>query len=517
MKARIAQLLASPNDATTNELRTILAATALISLFFSLTQVLADSVINSDGILYVYTASLIQNGEWEAASKAYNWLFYPVVIAGFSTLSGVSLEYSAYILNAFFSTITCLSFVLIIKEFGGKNKAILSFASLIILCYPNFNEYRNMVIRDHGYWGFYLLSCYFFIRAYKHLKLKTVTFLICSLTLATLFRIEGVAFLLILPLILFIRHLSVIKKSSLLIISILAVILVGIFAYNDIHQTINTSGFTKTEQLESAIQTPVTKISTALGITETYINKLSPQGFSNDYAPAILIFIFISILLTEILSSISPLYAIAIFISFVRMRTKLKHLLLKPWCYLISIHIIILCGFLASHYFLAGRYPIALALTLLIPLPFIANWLYQHFKDKKLSANQNKLTKLTIVLFFILSLDGLISTGASKKYLKEAGLWISSLPPDQKLSLYSNNMVVSYYATGQNKNRIKEDSNKTVLNKITRGKLKEFDLLAIQISRKITEEKTTIIESLQTQPLKVFSNKKGDSVLIFRQ
>ena len=282
MKARIANFLNDTDLATKNDLKVILITTSIISLFLSFSQVLVDPVINSDGILYVQAGSFIQNNEWALASKLYNWLFYPYILANISTLFSISLEHSAYVVNAFFSAITCVSFVLIVKEFGGKNKAILCFSSVIILCFPNLNEYRNMVIRDHGYWAFYLLGCYFFIRAYKKPSVKTVTFLISSLTLASLFRVEGGFFLLTLPLLLLFRHLSTLKKSSLLVILIIAVTLVGIFTYSDTYQTINVSGFTKTKQLERAILAPVTKISSALNITETYINKLSPQGFSND-------------------------------------------------------------------------------------------------------------------------------------------------------------------------------------------------------------------------------------------
>ena len=517
MKARIANFLNDTDLATKNDLKVILITTAIISLFLSFSQVLVDPVINSDGILYVQAGSFIQNNEWALASKLYNWLFYPYILANISTLFSISLEHSAYVVNAFFSAITCVSFVLIVKEFGGKNKAILCFSSVIILCFPNLNEYRNMVIRDHGYWAFYLLGCYFFIRAYKKPSVKTLTFLISSLTLASLFRVEGGFFLLTLPLLLLFRHLSTLKKSSLLVILIIAVTLVGIFTYSDTYQTINVSGFTKTKQLERAILAPVTKISSALNITETYINKLSPQGFSNDYSATVLSFIFILILFTEIFSATSPLYAITLSFALFKSKGVLKHPLIRPWIYLVSINIIILCGFLVSRYFIAGRYPIALALTLIIPLPFLAQWVYQKYQHKNISSKENKLSKVTATLFIILSIDGLVSTGASKEYLKDAGQWVASSTKEQKGTIFTNNQFVSFYAGNQKGKRIKEPNFDTLLHKIKKGKLKEFDILAIQINRKNLDEKPILLDTLLMKPIKIFENNKGDSVLVFKQ
>lgn len=505
----------SDKPANPREIKHICIVTAVISFILSGSQVLLDPVINSDGILYISTAYHLQNDDWQTASQQYNWLFFPLIIAQLSGLTGLSLEYSAYILNAFFTAITCTSFVLIIKEFGGKDKTTLWFASLIILCFPNLNEYRNLIIRDHGYWAFYLLSCYFFIKACQQTSIKSILLLLTSSSMATLFRVEGLLFTLLLPVFTVIVHSSSLNNKTKLTVQALAALLVITLVYIASGDQ-QVKGFTKTSQLEHALEKPFEKIEQSIEITKSYIEDLSPQGFSNKYAPTILACTFILILITEVTSAISPFYALMLLMGFLKQNDFQKHPFFIPWIYLILINVIILCGFLASRFFLAGRYPIPLALTLLTPLPFIAKCLYQKYKDKGFTSKQNKIIKLALSFFILLSIDGVVSTGASKTYLKEAGLWISSLQTDQELSLYSNNTFVSYYATGQNKNRVKEDSNKTVLNKISRGKLKEFDLLAIQISRKNTDEKATFIESLKTQPLKTFNNKKGDSVLIFR-
>jgi hypothetical protein len=497
------------------DLKKILIFTAAISLIFSLSQVLFDPVINSDGILYISTAYHLQNGDWQTAYQQYDWLFFPLIVAQLSSLTSLSLEYSAYILNALFTAITCTSFVLIIKEFGGKDRATLWFASLIILCFPNLNEYRNMVIRDHGYWAFYLLSCYFFIKAYQHVSVKTMAPLLISSALATLFRIEGLLFVLLLPALAIIHHQPTSKSKKTLVLQALTILLLVGLTYSFIHNK-SLIGFSKLAQIEHAIGNPFAKFDTPIQLTKFYLEKLSPGNFSNDYAPTIIGFIFVLILLTETASSMSPFYALMLMLALFKQESFRTNPLFRPWIYLILINSIILCSFLVSHFFLAGRYPIALALTLLIPLPFIAQIIYRKFQDKKLLPKQIKLIKLASVLFIILSIDGLISTGASKIYIKNAGQWIAS-NQSQQLSLFTNNTFVNFYATGQNKNRIGEPNLGTVLHKIKKGELKKFDLLAIQVSRKNHDGKLALLKLITIKPLKTFSNSRGDSVFIFKQ
>lgn len=513
---KIEPLLTAKNALAKGELRTILVSTFLISLILSFSQILVDPVINSDGIFYLYLASLIQQGDWQGATEIYNWLFYPYIISLFSTLTTLSLEYSAYVLNALLTATACVAFILIVKEFGGKQKVLLYSASLIILCYPNLNEYRNLVIRDHGYWAFYLLSCYCFIKAYKKLTPKALISLTFFTFLAALFRVEGVIFLIALPLLLLLRHISSIQKRTIAVVSILIAASLTIFVYSNAYENLNLNGFTKANQLEQALATAITNTSSAISTTKTFINTLSPQGFSNEYALAVLALLFILILLTEIVSSASPLYAIALVTAFSINKIFINRHLIRPWAYLIAINIIILCGFLATKYFLAGRYPVPLALILIIPLPFLAQLAYQRLQDKTLSPMQTNVAKIAAVLFVVLTLDGLVSIGASKTYLKDAGLWVAANKSPQVL-LFTNDTLVNYYAHGQTKNRISEPSFNTVLYKIKKGALEKFDLFAIQVSRKKPSGKTNLIEAFEAKPIKVFENNRGDSVLIFKR
>ncbi|MBV1875617.1 MAG: hypothetical protein KUG50_03225 [Cycloclasticus sp.] len=120
-----------------------------------------------------------------------------------------------------------------------------------------------------------------------------------------------------------------------------------------------------------------------------------------------------------------------------------------------------------------------------------------------------------MIVFIIASIDGLISTGPSKVYLKEAGGWVTSSNKNQSMSLFTNNQLVSYYAGSQKGKRIREPNFENVINRVRKGEVKENSIIAIQISRKKPGQKLELINALGTKPVKVFENSVGDSVLIF--
>ena len=105
--------------------------------------------------------------------------------------------------------------------------------------------------------------------------------------------------------------------------------------------------------------------------------------------------------------------------------------------------------------------------------------------------------------------------GASKIYLKDAGQWIAANKSSHD-SLFTNDQIVSFYATGEHKNRIRETSFKKVLRKIEKGQLNKFDLLAVQLDHKNFDKKPLLFKLMATKPLKIFSNRRGDSVFIFK-
>src|SRR5207245_1741547 len=125
------------------------------------------------------------------------WPFYSVLIAYFTQLTHFSYVLSAYLLNGFFSLLSVCMFLIIIKELGGT-KRVLFLAALIILLSHEFNNIRQYIIRDHGFWAFYLVSLFGLLRYVNYPTWLNGFIFSFSLLIATLFRIEGLVFLFVL-------------------------------------------------------------------------------------------------------------------------------------------------------------------------------------------------------------------------------------------------------------------------------------------------------------------------------
>lgn len=500
----------------------VLSMTIAVSLLLSLIQILTDSITNSDGILYLQTASLIQNGAWHDATKLFNWLFYPYLIAKIAQLTSLPLDTSAYILNSCFTSLTCAYFILITNELGNKRKLTPLIAALIILTFPSLNEYRNMIIRDHGYWCFYMMSCLFFIKAYKTPTIRLLSFIIISSVLASLFRVEGVAFFLVLSFIILVKLL--IYRTNNRPISFIVIFFIAIsMLFFTTFLFDNIGGVGKIKQYNEIINNLISLNNYSeikpLKSTVEYLNNLNPTGYSEEYAPVILIMTFIIILTVEIASTTGFFYilitASGAFIS----KFDLKTLPGKPLAILIFINIMVLCGFMANNFFLTGRYPLALAFILLLPLPLIIEKVFVAQKEKAFRQRYKLPISIVFLVFIIIAIDSLSSFGASKDYLKKAGHWVSVNGHFKNSKLFTNSPHVWFYSgrIGHKSIRSYNDDYATVIRKITQGKLENFNVIAIKINRKNRSADDELASALATKPTEIFKNERGDRVLIFKQ
>lgn len=127
------------------------------SLLLSLIAFISDPVLNRDGMLYIHTAELLMNGEFEAAREKFNWLFFPMLISGAAWVTSIDPEIVAYLLCAAFLAGTCFYLVRISDRLMPGTAWV---AVVVALCLPALNDYRPYVVRDFGAWFFVLGSLY---------------------------------------------------------------------------------------------------------------------------------------------------------------------------------------------------------------------------------------------------------------------------------------------------------------------------------------------------------------------
>ncbi len=494
-----------------------------ISLLLSWWCVSIDPVINNDGFLYVLLADLVQDGDYFSVLNIFRWPFYSFLIAGLSNLTGLATELTAYYFNAILIIVIIFSYLSIVKLLGGDHR-VLIIAGIIILLFPGINRYRSFINRDFGYLAFYMLSLLVFFKHIIKPEWYWPVVWTIFLAMAALFRIEALALLIFFPFIS--RYVFAESKNQRIRIGVsFLLVLAGSFllfswwfAGNHLNKN-EVSGFGDVYNLvKSLLASSATEYDVRLNQMRILLTQ-----YSQNYAPAILMAAFIIILLSEIIRSITLPYFILVIYGWKKYLKFSDDRIKNAWILLIAVQLIILSGAMLKYFFLTGRFPLALSLTVLLVIPFIISKLYREWAEHK---NRNLMEKwffpAVVTVALVLSFQGL-NTFTSKNYFKEGGLWIKqNIKSDEYL--LSTDSAVTYYA-GRNPYK-QDDSSKwismqpaernDVIKLLQNNQGKNFKFIAISVKEKYKEQEKEIVELLGRQPEKRFKNKFGDELLIFR-
>ena len=172
----------------------------IASLLLSVFSALNASLPNDDAYTYLRTAEIFLNDGVSAAISHYTWAGYPILI-GITSMSGLSLLQAAYTLNAVFYGILVFSYISIIQQID-KSRSVAYLGTITVLAYPELNEYRDMVIRDIGYWSLSLLAIWRFMFYGDSRQFSDLATFVIVMIAAALFRAEALIYLLAIPLVL---------------------------------------------------------------------------------------------------------------------------------------------------------------------------------------------------------------------------------------------------------------------------------------------------------------------------
>ncbi len=480
---------------------------ALVSIVLSAWAVFLDDVINNDGILYLHIAELLDRGEWQAAFQLYRWPFYSFLISLVAKIPGLSYEYAAHLLNAALSALTVVCFISLVRELGGDKTTVLA-ATIVVLLYPGINEYRSFIIRDAGYIAFYLLSLLFFFKSLSSPGWGHVVGWVCSILIATLFRIEGFVFVAMLPFLFYLdrragRGIGVGGFSALVGAAFgLAVVTAWWFP---------APGPEPIGLLQSLWERTTAAMSTKITLLEeTLLTK-----HASDHAPIVFFASLLVILLAEILGRLTLINAAlvghALYRRLIFPMTRAK----TSWIWLVLLNLTILAILVLVTQFLTGRFPLALSLTLILAVPFSLVALYEKWRERRREAiRKGWVFPIVALLFLLMAVDGLYSP-TGKGYIKEAGIWLRDNTPAQSTFL-TNNHILMFYAA----RNVYSDAGRVLasheLDFIKNKEWQEYDYLAIRLKREQDKQKTSLVGTLSRDPVMRFANGKGDEVLIFK-
>ena len=413
----------------------IMILSGLASLLLSLLAIGQTDIINHDGVLYLRAIE----GDAESIRRIGNWLFYSKLIGWLSAATGLDVEKSAYLLNTLLDLLTVLAFLRFVEELGGKGRTLI-WAAILILVLPYLNDNRAEIIRDHGYWAFTMVAMLFYLKLYKGFSWKWLLLWNLSMGLATLFRVEGVAFLLLMPLGLLLRpgplagRMREVALCLLPAILVLGILLAWHLLGNGAGNRLTRLAANSQELLEIFTERIPSK---ATQLRDTLLPDLSP-GSAN-----LLIYIALLISIAKDLAE-SLSWPLALLLLFHRRLTTTP----LPRAYTttlllyggISLVILLLQGGL--HFVMVSRYTMALALML---LPIVVFTLEQLWLQRQ--ARPPWVGIAIALLIAGLAGDSLIESRSPKPHIREAASWVSkTLPPGSRILTDYEFLRLSYYA-----------------------------------------------------------------------
>lgn len=486
------------------------------SVLLSLCMLINGKILNPDGICYVLSAKAISEHGISSAMHLCDqarWPFYSFLIYLFTELSHFSFPVSAQILDAIFSLVSVVTFITIIKELGGSQR-LLWLAAIVILFAHGFNDVRGEVIRDHGFWAFYLLSIFTLLQYFRHATILNALAWSVSLIIASLFRVEGFIFLLLIPFAVWLRSdytwsqrlKMFLQLNSILVLLVCPTVIWWLLHPNDSLQ------FGRLSELIGQIQNGLHLIIERFQHTKTAIGQYVLDSNSARDAGIISALVLLVDYIVNVMSALSWIYALLLVYALHR---KVVSFTTNANCVLfayIIVNVIFTFVFFSETLFLAQRYLIALTLVLMCWLPFVLNHIIQLWP---VSQRHRELITLTLLAMVVTSVSGLFHLGYSKAYIQTAGSWLAeNVPADA--SLYVNDEQVMYYSQHFGNDIFSKIHTYADLGTIAENKWKQYNYVALRLGNTNDANAEKLLQEINFLPIQTFSNKRGDKVVVYK-
>ena len=420
-----------------------------MSLLLSLWMIQTSDTINRDGTLYIDMARLITQNHWQDTLwqdelflqiPYQRLLFYVFSIATFAWVFPVELQTAAHLLNTILLAIMSWLFIAILMAMNAK-RSILIAGLIVITIHPYINDYRAEIIRGPGGWMFLLLYVWLTIQFFNNAQLKYFIASLLSLLLMTLFRLEGLSYMILAPLLL-LTHSSYRNRQGMIFITKTYIILIGLAALIMAPTMLNHVIQTDTQSTYLIhLHNMNHYLSDIFAATKTHILS-EPEK----------LYIYLLTIMTTPIKALTPFFLIIVIglYSYRPIRATLPYplffLSLIAINYLYMAYGVMIYGL--SH--LSGRYAMPAALIVALIASYGITWLFQQSQ----APAYRYLRILTVMTLFIMTIDGLYSFGDSKRYIRNGGQWASQqLQADEKL--LTNDTILDYYGgikhTGQSR------------------------------------------------------------------
>jgi hypothetical protein len=474
-------------------------------------QYIQHGWINPDTVLYFEQARLIALGDWAGAIQVFNWPLYGACIAAVHKITSLGIHQSAQVLNMLFFGIATASFLTIIQLAGGGTRVMLAGTLLLFGGQYLVGDVLEMLMRDEGFWAFYLSGLVFFIRYVQHNKLNDALLWQVCIMIATLFRIEAICYLIGLPLcLLLMRELSWNNR----LLRILNTYSVAIFALIVIAATITISenlSMRNFGRLQEVFSLNLYQEFTLKLFTQAQIMSSQVLGkYLEEFAVIGLLLTFIYIIIVKTISATGIFAAVFAGLALKNHGTNIEtkaYFVLKTTAFvaLISMALIIVKVFVLS-----GRYVAGLSWVLLVLGAF--------YFAALLASNQKRIALITSLVVIALCL-GFVKNILPKRqgynYMQEAVAWLSK-NNTQNLPVFYDEKRLRYYASAPFTND--SDDWESLSKKFQSASIHHYGYLMLRHSSKYPERKQYLKDHLPSyQEIASFNSVKSKNSIVIYQ
>ncbi|MBO9493582.1 glycosyltransferase family 39 protein [Thalassotalea sp. G20_0] len=383
-------------------------ASSLLSVYL----ICQDDLINPDGYLYLELAQeYLKSGTFSAFS-IYGWPFYSIITALFHWLTHIPLELSFYIFSVVSDAVVVFYFLRILSLLSNDKRAVLC-GAIILLCAAVFNNYRDMVIRDHGFWAFMMAGFFYLLVSIRDKSPKFFLIALLCSVLATFFRVEGVVFIASYFLFFIAAHLKGISlRNQILWVLIPCSLLVTAFIIGFL--LFSSSKLVQDVYLYLDVSSLITGLLSGAGLIK---EQFLPE-YGDDYSVLFVVAGLLSILFVEVLGAIGKFYLLLLLLHVkpvIEWYRNNSVILMMTF-----VSIIPLAAFVLVKYFVVTRYVFYTSLLMLIPLVCVIS--------ETFSFKRNRL-KSSVVAFLIFAsfIDSVVSFNKTEKvFFKDAAYWASA-------------------------------------------------------------------------------------------
>ncbi len=395
--------------------------------------------INSDSVLYLEAAKWMAAGDFRQALAIYNWPFYSICIALVAKLFHIPILLSAQILSTVFFMLSTTAFLNIVSRLGGNQRTLIIAALSLFGCDYLLGDVLPMLMRDQGYWAFFLLSVWVFIKFIEQPTWLSGGLWQMSIVIAVLFRIEGI-FYLALPMIVVFEPALAWRDKLLVWLKANYLVLLGLLLL------LSSLYFLPSHYLGRLLELSPQQVMQsyhAMLVKKSDLMSTQVLGrYLNEYA---LLIILIGFLLITFLKSIFSvgLISSALAANYV-WQVKKFSLSMRALYAVMFISFISMYGIITKVFVLSGRYIISMSFMLLI----LASFGLAQLLHSKAHRYNKKIALIVLMIFALTAVKNLMPKPERFDFRQDAMVWLKNNNPQQE-KVFFNEIRLAYYYQDQ--------------------------------------------------------------------